>query len=165
MDMSTAIGQIHQWALAWHKAGKIYNDPQTSSTKQRAQKENHIYSWAAFRACCDRSLWIVMGLTCEHRRGSSGHDGHHKQVFHLGLHHDEVLVISQGVGSKAHNVLTAHPRCNNTTLTRKSPCKQIWKSTPSDFRQTQFSLILHVWYCRWCWCSHTGLQHQHSNAY
>lgn len=68
--------------------------------------------------------YIVMTLTGEYWRRSCGYNGHHKQVLSLSLHNYEVLIICQGVWSEAHHVLTAHPRCNNATLTREFPCQK-----------------------------------------
>lgn len=66
-----------------------------------------------------------MRLTGEYWRGSSGCDGDHKQVFSLGLHHYEVLIVPQGVWSEADCVLTTHPWGNNTALPRESSCQNI----------------------------------------
>lgn len=66
-----------------------------------------------------------MRLTCEYWRGSSGRNGHNKQLFNLGLHHNEVLIVPEGVWSEAHCVLTTHPWGNNAALTRESPCQNI----------------------------------------
>lgn len=68
---------------------------------------------------------MSMTLTCEYWRRSCGRDGHHKHVFSLGLHHEEVLKVSQRVWSEVDCVLTAHPWGDNTPLTWESPCQNM----------------------------------------